>query len=921
MNRQHNLASHLYKKGLLPDVNTTAFRIALVYLVFGSLWISFSDTLILGLISSPLIPSEESLSRLSDYQTAKGWLFIFITAALLTQLIRGSLKKQNAYLQKISDIESKLRLAIESSGIGLWQWDPNKDLIHYSAEWKKQLGYSDDEFKNDTEEMRKRLHPDDLAHFDRRADEFFRDPTRPYHNEFRLRHKDGTWRTIYSRGTMQFDANGEPALLLGTHADITHVKEREQALQVSQQRIQHLLEASPSVLYVLEITDTGKSFPTYVSSNIERIFGFSREEALKPDWWQQHIFDQDKTMAQEAYRKLLADGSTGSKDSHYRFLDKSGKIHWIRDFSRVVDGRVNGAGKLEVIGLFTDMTHEHESRETLKILSTAFTNMVDGVLITDADGVIDSCNPAFEQVFAYQEEELLHQHLDILDANEHTDRFFKSLLDDVKAKDNWAGYSWGISSTGIRIPFWLTANVIRNPAGHADKIVFIFRDMSAINEKEAELTRLAHFDRLTNLPNREYFNTQMTHAIRKAERKKSKLALLFIDLDDFKDVNDSLGFDYGNELLVRFSDHLKSLMRGTDILARVGGDEFILLMEADKAYKESMAFAQSILNSLNTPFQVGSMHTVYITPSIGISLFPQNGQTPEKLIQRGNVALNHSKAAGKNTLCFFSEEMEERVNEQLQLINAMRDAINNRDFEVHYQPKLLIGTQSYAGAEALVRWRTGDGEMIAPGKFIPLAESTGLISRIGDQVLTMVARQIRAWLDAGKDPGVISINISVKQFLDPDLVAKIRKAIDQYRIPAGNLAIEITESALMTDPDRVKDIIHSLQNLGLEVHLDDFGTGFSSFSYLSSFVLHTLKIDMSFVRHINRSEKDNQIILSMLHLAQNLGMNTVAEGVELEDHVHFLERHGCNVIQGYFYSPPLPTDKFDDFLDTARPGS
>lgn len=816
-----------------------------------------------------------------------------------------------AAYHKVHEIESRLALAIRASNIGLWDWDVKTDKVYFSPEWKKQLGYEEHELSDDFSEWESRLHPEDKDKAISVVNEFMRNPTQGYQNQFRLRHKNGSYRWIYVSGEMQFDTDGEPLRLVGTHTDITLIKEGELARYTTEQRIHTLLEASTTVLYVLELDAQGLLQPTYVSENIETVLGFSRDEARHKDWWAKHLHPEDREVEENFFSELMR---KGTRDSTYRFFDKNGELHWIRDFSRVVITTLEGVRKTEIIGLFTDITSEHESRETQKLLNTAFTNMYDSVLITNVEGTIISCNPSFEATCACHEESITGRHIQMFNADPNRKNFYPKLLQELESKDYWNGYTWGLTLDGRRIPFWLSVNKIVNGLGVTDKLMFFFKDMSDINAKEVELSRLAHYDELTGLPNRNQLDNYLDFAVRQSKRRGTKLALFFLDLDDFKNINDSLGYAAGDEVLKKVAELLGSLIQQNDTLARVGGDEFIIITESPNPAEESDTLAAHILKCLDDPIQLSGMQDVYINTSIGISIFPDDARDSQTLIQRANLTMNQAKNAGKHIHCFFDEEMEVKAHEQLTLLTGLRGAIRDEAFVIHYQPKVTTSDGSYTGAEALIRWENDDMGMIPPGKFIPLAESSGLITEIGRIVIMKAVQQIAQWIDQGRNPGVISINISVRQFRDPNLTGYFREALKRHQIPADNLAIEITESALMTDSERASNTVREFQAMGIKIYLDDFGTGFSSFAYLTRLMPDVIKIDMTFVKNINRSEKDNQIVVSMLDIAKNLGMKTIAEGVENEEHLTFLKTHQCDEFQGYLYSAPLAAGQFENLV-------
>ncbi|MEX0618187.1 MAG: EAL domain-containing protein [Pseudohongiellaceae bacterium] len=851
-----------------------------------------------------------------------------------------SLKEAQQYAL---DLRDRLRLALDVGHVAFWDWDLQTDKVYYSEKWKEQLGYTGDEITgNDpalgrraptlpatespspasiagglqgkqSSEWRSRLHPSDEDAAVERLSKFLTNPGEAYSNEFRLRHKDGSYRWFYAQGTMQFDGRGKPQRILGTHTDITSIKESELAVIASQERVQHLLEASPTILYALKFADD-KLKADWISESITRILGYSVHEALQKDWWHRNIHPDDTGIA-ERLDAAIAEG--GSIECEYRFYDKIGEIHWLRDFVRAVRTDNDPNSPNEVIGAWIDITDQRKEEEKKRLLSAALASMGDGVIVLDQDLTVLSVNPAFEKISGYLEGSLLGNGPGVL----RTDVPDTLSLEDVcgKLKDayNWNGEIACKTSQDEFIPLWITASVVRSTESAADKYVLICRDISDLKKRNSELRRLAHFDTLTNLPNRLLLMSRLEHAIQKAKRHKHILALLYIDLDDFKSINDSLGHSVGDELLVEVARRFQARVRESDTLARLGGDEFVIVLEDTGSPERIAGIAKDLLQSLTIPFKLSIEREIFAEACIGISVFPQNGDSSETLMQMADTAMYRAKKTGRNRYCFFTAEMGSVVAEHLDIITALRHSVDREELFLEYQPKAGVDG-SYVGAEALVRWQRPGIGLVSPSVFIPAAELSGLISPIGAWVINEVARQIRSWLDAGYNPVNIALNISGRQFRDQNLRQLVEQAIERHGIPPACMGLEITESALTEQPEEVEEVLHNLRKLGIQISLDDFGTGFSSFSYLTRFSLDILKIDLSFIRRINLSEKDNKIVIAMLDIANNLNLSTVAEGVETQDQLDFLTANGCTQIQGYLFGRSLAASELPAIMKAAR---
>ncbi len=416
------------------------------------------------------------------------------------------------------------------------------------------------------------------------------------------------------------------------------------------------------------------------------------------------------------------------------------------------------------------------------------------------------------------------------------------------------------------------------------------------------------------LPNRTLFHSRLSHAIQLARRNEKRLALLFLDMDGFKNINDSLGHPAGDELLQAVARRMADHLRAVDTLARVGGDEFVILLENLRDSKEAAIVAQNVLSLLLKPFRLDAGQEVFIGTSIGISLFPDDADDATRLVRNADAALYQAKAQGRNTYRFYTEELTRSANERLRLESSLRRALENDEFIVHYQPQISLRDGRMVGAEALVRWRISDGKLIPPGQFIPLAEETGLIRPIGEWVMRTACAQFPAWEDAGLVPISLAVNLSTRQFEQRDLAERMRAILVETGFPATRIEFEITESAIMEQGEHAFDTLAKLKNLGATLSIDDFGTGYSSLAYLRRFAVDKLKIDQSFIREIPRNTNDQEIAATIIAMARNLKLHVLAEGVETQDQLDFLVMHGCDAYQGYLFSPPIAAEDFQRLL-------
>jgi len=484
----------------------------------------------------------------------------------------------------------------------------------------------------------------------------------------------------------------------------------------------------------------------------------------------------------------------------------------------------------------------------------------------------------------------------------------------IKQTGHWQGEIWNRRKNGEIYPQWTTLSAVRNDQGEVTNYVGVFTDISQLKQTEARLERLAHYDPLTALPNRLLFQSRMEHALDSAQRQGEQVALLLIDLDRFKDVNDSLGHPAGDELLQKVVERVRKRLRDEDTLARLGGDEFVVLLERLAQSPDAGRVAQEIIDTLAPPFLLDSGAEVFISASIGISLFPSHGATARELTQHADAALYLAKGQGRHTYRFYTEALTRATQDRLSLESRLRRALERDELQVYYQPQLDIASGRLVGAEALVRWFDPDVGMIMPDRFIYIAEESGMIVPLGDYVLRSACLQAKTWTDAGFPALRLAVNLSPRQFAHPDLVGQILGVLEETGFDPNYLELELTESALMAEPEEAAVLLSQLKRMGVRLAIDDFGTGYSSLSYLRRFPLHTLKIDKSFVRDIPHHQDDMEIATAIIQLGHILGFTVLAEGVETEAQLAFLRERGCDLYQGYLFSKPVPAAEFERLL-------
>ncbi len=565
-------------------------------------------------------------------------------------------------------------------------------------------------------------------------------------------------------------------------------------------------------------------------------------------------------------------------------------------------------------GVQTDITEQKRAEKELRQSAMVFESTRDGIFVTDLQANILSVNQAFTQITGYSEAEVLGHNPRLLQSGRHERSFYQALWANVLELGHWQGELWNRRKNGEIYPLWLSISTMLDGQGQPSRYVAVASDISQIKQGEEKLERLAHYDALTQLPNRLLLFSRLAHGLEQAQRNQNMLALLMLDLDHFKDVNDSFGHLAGDGLLQQVAQRLSARFRGVDTICRLGGDEFTVLLERVTRAEDAARVASEIITDLSQPWQLANGAEVRLGVSIGISLYPMHGTTPEVLLQQADTALYQAKSEGRGCFKYFSEQLTNAVRTRMDIEVRLRRALAQQELRVFYQPQVDIASGRIVGAEALVRWQDPQEGLISPAYFIRVAEDTGLISPIGNWVLQEACRQGQRWLVAGLPPLRMAVNLSSHQFLHSDIKVVVAAALQQSGFPAAWLELELTESALMEREKEGIEILEQLRTLGVKLAIDDFGTDYSSLAYLKRFPLDVLKIDKSFVDDLSHDSNDQAIAATIIAMAHTLRLKALAEGVETQQQLEFLQSQGCDMYQGYLVSPPLPADQFARLL-------
>ena len=563
--------------------------------------------------------------------------------------------------------------------------------------------------------------------------------------------------------------------------------------------------------------------------------------------------------------------------------------------------------------LVREVEERRRAEMELQLAAEVFEHSLEGIIITDPGGTILKVNPAFTAITGYAAEEVLGMNPRVLKSDRHDTAFYAEMWRGLVENGRWEGEIWNRRKSGESYPEWLSISAVRDAAGATTHYVGVFHDITEAKESEEQIRFQAYHDALTGLPNRLLLKDRLAVAINHAQRNDGKVAVLFLDLDNFKNINDSLGHIVGDWLLQSVAYRLLKLMRDEDTVARLGGDEFVIMIEEVENVREVVLVARRIIKAFAAPVTVGS-HELFVSPSLGITLYPEDGRDPDTLIKNADLAMYQAKAAGRNDYRLFTPQMNENVTRRLALEGQLRKAVENGELLPFFQPKASLAEGRVNGMEALARWPLENGTLVSPAEFIPLAEETGLILPLGEIILEKACAAACRMANGKACDLTLAVNLSPKQFRQHDLVARILAILERTGLPPSRLELEITETILMADIDKTVGKLRELAGHGIGLAVDDFGTGYSSLFYLKHFPLRSLKIDQSFVRDITRDKGDANIVRTIIDLAHNFTLEVVAEGVETREQLAFLRAHRCHIAQGFLFSPPLDEAAFAAYM-------
>lgn len=704
------------------------------------------------------------------------------------------------------------------------------------------------------------------------------------------------------------DLDGVPALIVVVR-DITLVKETQQQLKISEEKFARAFHASPDGLLITRLAD-GRLIEA--NEGFTRITGYTAREAADRSTLELGIWANPEDR-QQMVRAIRDQGSLRNFTAPVR--TKGGSIRLCELTAQPIP--INGEAC--VLTIARDITERQHMQEKLLQAATVFESTAEGVMITDTEQRITAVNRAFTEITGYSEAEALGQSPRLLASGQHDSAFYAAMWHQLAADGHWQGEIWNRRKNGEPYPEWLTISAVRNRDDQITHFVGVFADISTLKHAQARLDYQAHHDPLTGLPNRILFESRLQAALLDATTDAQRGAVLFIDLDRFKHINDSLGHPVGDLLLKSIAARLKDQLRDIDTVARLGGDEFIILLPGLHNAADAEHVASKVLACFSAPFEADD-HEFFTSASIGISLYPEHGNDVATVVKNADAAMYRAKSKGRNRIEFYTRDLTFQANERMALENELRRALERGELSLYYQPKLCLQNRRLIGAEALIRWHHPLFGEISPERFIPLAEENGLILPLGDWVLAEACRQMREWQDRHAPFGPLSVNLAGAQLRQPQLVERINRLLQDTGVVPCHLQLEITEGFIMSQAEEALAVLHALKALGVQLAIDDFGTGYSSLSYLKRLPLDIIKIDKSFVRGLPDDLEDAAIARAIIALGRSMQLTVIAEGVETHAQEAFLTAEGCEQIQGYVVSRPLPADVFArQFLDPCQP--
>lgn len=796
----------------------------------------------------------------------------------------------------------RLQLALDATSIGLWDWDLTTDVVYRSEQYMKIAGYPPQDDTHDFAFFKRTVHPEDLLQALEAINQYRQGKSERIEFDYRLLTKEGfTGKWVMASGqAVQRDVQGRPTRLVGTLTDVTQRKLMFASLKDREKRLTRVLEGSDQGYWDWNIqTNSLEVSPRWAS-----MLGYALDEMdISAGNYEKYIHPEDfPPVMDKAYQHL--EGKLPNLDAEIRCLSKSGQWVWILTRGRIVEWDANGR-PLMVSGTHTDISERKLHELSQKDASTVFENSYQGIMVVSPQGLMTRVNPAFSRITGYAGAEVCGRSLSMLSSGRHERHFYEEMYELLEKNRFWSGEIWSRRKNGQIYAQLLSISTVLDSHNAVQHHIGIFSDISQLKEHEAELDRVAHYDPLTGTPNRRLLADRMQQAIARADRHQKTLAVCYVDLDGFKEVNNRHGHSAGDELLKRIVANLQHVLRSEDTLARLGGDEFVLLLYDVGTPEDCSLVLERILNAVRMPITVE--HTVLnVSGSIGVSLYPQDHADADTLLRHADQAMYLAKDAGKNRFHMFDPSSDQKAQEHRRMVDRLNTALQKQEFRLFYQPKVDLRSGAIVGMEALIRWQHPQQGLLSPAAFLPYVQGSTLDQPLGKWVISTALDQAACWMQQGY-PMKVSVNVGANQLLHPEFLPDLRTVLARHpSLSASHLELEVLETVAISDIEQTVCVLDECHRIGVLLALDDFGTGYSSLTYLRKLPVDILKIDQSFVRDMLTDPEDKGIVEAVIHLANAFNRQVIAEGVETLAHGAALLQMGCQLAQGYGIAVPMP---------------
>lgn len=877
----------------------------------------FSRNIAIYFITNVLFVVFLNINTYSNIHWYLVWIYTVLTSFFGYKFICiYNLQITNVKERLISN-EERLALIMDSSADGVWDLNLEKDEMYFSQKYKDILNYGDykeiDDFRNidkdddycnceiDRKRLEEIIHPDDYNIFIDKLTDYINKKISKFELEFRINTKDGGYKWISARGNGIYNDKEEIVRIIGIYTDITENKIIEEKLKSSETFYRILYTDNHLIMYVI---DAANGDIIDVNESACLFYGYRKERFIKLKITDLNILSYKEVYSYMEKAKL-------KKVDHFYFKHKlsSGEIKDVEVYS----GFVRIEEREFLYSIVYDVTEKKKNEEKLKLFRKLLENNTEGVVIADDKGIIKWVNPAFCSLTGYSEQELIGKNPKILKSGKHDNDFYKNMWESIAKEGKWKGEIWNKRKNGEQYLQSLNMFLIKDNDTNIVHFAGIISDITQCKDKEQKINYLAFRDSLTGLYNRAFFIEKLNWQIKEESKKKEALAVVFMDIDGFKKINDNLGHVVGDKLLQEVAKRLRETIRKNDIVARIGGDEFVILLPKIKGKEYAVEIAQRIIEMFKSSYTINDCD-IYISVSIGIALYPEDALDSDTLIKNADIAMYNAKDSGKNIFKLYSSKLNDKIKEEFSLENSLRYALEKNEFFIEYQPIFDISSDKVIGAEALIRWKNEDLGYVEPDKFIPIAEKSNFIIPIGQWVLENACIQAKKWHDKGYKI-FIAVNISVNQLKKEGFVEDVSKILKKTYLEPEYLELEITESISVENIYHIIRILNKLKELKVTISMDDFGTGYSSLAQLKNLYISKLKIDKSFTKDIEIDASGTLIVSTIIAMAKSLNLKVVAEGVETNDQLEFLKEYECDMIQGYLIGAPTNSESFEKFLN------